>query len=73
MTQPSLTNTPRHIELTAAGKPLVKLADMKTMKLKVWVSGAQLAEVMIGATCTVRIDDGVKGFQNLYRNYNPRI
>lgn len=51
-------------ELTAAGKPLVKLADMKTMKLKVWVSGAQLAEVKTGASCTVRIDQGEKDFKN---------
>jgi HlyD family secretion protein len=51
-------------EITAAGKPLVKLADMKTMKLKVWVSGAQLAEVKIGASCTARIDDGGNGFKN---------
>ena len=51
-------------ELTAPGKPLVKLADMTTMKLKVWVSGAQLAEVKTGATCTVRIDDGEKGYKN---------
>ncbi len=56
-------------ELTAAGKPLVKLADMKTMKLKVWVSGAQLAQVKTGAQCTVRIDDGAKGF----RSYNGTI
>jgi HlyD family secretion protein len=50
-------------EITAAGKPLVKLADMKTMKLKVWVSGAQLARVITGAPCTVRIDDDEKGFR----------
>jgi len=50
-------------EVTAAGKPLVKMADMKTMKLRVWVSGAQLAGVKTGASCTVRIDDGVKGFK----------
>ena len=56
-------------EITAAGKPLVKLADMKTMKLKVWVSGAQLARVITGARCTVRIDDGEKGF----RTYNGTI
>lgn len=56
-------------ELTAAGKPLVKLADMKTMKLKVWVSGAQLAQVKTGAQCTVRIDDGAKGF----RTYNGTV
>lgn len=51
-------------ELTAAGKPLIRLANMKTMKLKVWVSGAQLAEVKTGAACTVRIDQGVKEFKN---------
>jgi HlyD family secretion protein len=55
-------------EITAAGKPLVKLADMKTMKLKVWVSGAQLARVITGAPCTVRIDDGVKGFRTYTGN-----
>lgn len=49
-------------ELTSAGKPLVKLADMKTMKLKVWISGAQLAEVKTGASCKVRIDRGEKEF-----------
>ena len=42
---------------------------MKTMKLKVWVSGAQLARVMTGAPCTVRIDDGEKG----YRTYTGTI
>lgn len=51
-------------EITAAGKPLVKIADMKNMELKVWVSGAQLAEVKLGAGCTVRIDDGEKGFRD---------
>ncbi|MDZ7635638.1 MAG: HlyD family efflux transporter periplasmic adaptor subunit [Bacteroidales bacterium] len=55
-------------EITAAGKPLVKIADMKTMELKVWVSGAQLAEVKLGAGCTVRIDDGEKGFKNVTGN-----
>ncbi|MCU0377854.1 MAG: HlyD family efflux transporter periplasmic adaptor subunit [Bacteroidales bacterium] len=50
-------------ELTAAGKPLVKLANLKTMELKVWVSGAQLADVKIGDTCTARIDEGEKGFR----------
>ena len=51
-------------EITAAGKPLVKIADMKSMDLKVWVSGAQLAAVKLGAACTVRIDNGEKGFKN---------
>lgn len=56
-------------ELITVGKPLVKLADMKTMKLKVWVSGAQLAQVKTGARCTIRIDDGAKGF----RSYNGTV
>ena len=51
-------------EMTAAGKPLVKIADMKSMELKVWVSGARLAEVKLGEECTVRIDDGEKGFKD---------
>lgn len=51
-------------EVTAAGKPLARIADMKTMELKVWVSGAQLADVKLGEGCTVRIDDGEKGFRN---------
>lgn len=51
-------------ELTATGKPLVKLADMGTMKLRVWVSGADLVKVKTGASCTARIDDGVNGFRS---------
>lgn len=56
-------------ELTAPGKPLVKMADLRTMKLKVWVSGAQLAEVKIGAPCTVRIDAGTTE----YREYTGTV
>ncbi len=51
-------------ELAVAGKPLVRLTDMKTMKLKVWVSGAQLPDVKIGATCTVRTDLGEKDYRD---------
>jgi HlyD family secretion protein len=49
-------------EITAAGKPLVKIADLSVMKLKVYVSGAQLGTVKIGKQCTVRIDNGKKGY-----------
>ena len=49
-------------ELTAAGKPLVKIADLSLIRLKVYVSGAQLGKVKIGDECTVRIDDGKKGY-----------
>jgi HlyD family secretion protein len=49
-------------EITAAGKPLVKIADLSIIKLKVFVSGSELEKVKIGHSCTVRIDKGEKGF-----------
>ena len=51
-------------EITAAGKPLVKIADLAKMKLKVYVSGAQLGHIKTGQTCTIRIDNGEKGFSS---------
>lgn len=56
-------------EMTAAGKPLAKIADLSVIKLKVYVSGAQIGNVKIGQECSVRIDDGNKG----YRTYKGRI
>jgi HlyD family secretion protein len=50
-------------EITAAGKPLVKIADLSLIKLKVFVSGAQLGSIKIGQDCSVRIDDGRKGYK----------
>jgi HlyD family secretion protein len=49
-------------ELTAAGKPLVKIADLSLVKLKVYVSGAQLGSIKIGQNCTVRVDNGKKDY-----------
>jgi HlyD family secretion protein len=51
-------------EITAAGKPLVKMADMSVIKLKVYVSGAQLGNLKTGQQCTVRIDSGEKGYRS---------
>jgi HlyD family secretion protein len=51
-------------ELTAAGKPLAKIADLSMMKLKVYVSGAQLGGIKTGQECTVRVDDGEKGYSS---------
>lgn len=51
-------------ELTAAGRPLARIADLSVMKLKAYISGGQLVNVKIGQTCTVRIDDGNKNFRN---------
>lgn len=49
-------------EITAAGKPLVKIADLTVIRLKAYVSGAQLGSIKIGQECSVRIDDGRKGY-----------
>jgi HlyD family secretion protein len=51
-------------EVTAPGKPLAKIADLTVVKLKVYVSGAQLGKIRTGQQCNIRIDDGAKGFRN---------
>lgn len=56
-------------EITAAGKPLIKIADMSIMELKVYISGSQLAELKIGQDCSVRIDRGEKD----YSRYRGRV
>ncbi|MBN1561632.1 HlyD family efflux transporter periplasmic adaptor subunit [candidate division KSB1 bacterium] len=47
-------------EMTAAGKPLYKIANLDEMTLRIYISGAQMSAVKIGSSCTVRIDDGKK-------------
>ncbi len=51
-------------EVTGPGKPLAKIADLSVVRLKVYVSGAQLGKIKTGQQCTVRIDDGKKGFRS---------
>jgi HlyD family secretion protein len=51
-------------EITGAGKPLVKIADLSVIKLKVYVSGAQLGRIKTGNQCAVRIDDGKDGYRS---------
>ncbi|MCD4769770.1 MAG: HlyD family efflux transporter periplasmic adaptor subunit [Bacteroidales bacterium] len=45
-------------EITTAGRPVVKIADLTVMKLKVYVSGAMLYDIKIGENCKARIDKG---------------
>lgn len=49
-------------EITAAGKPLVKIADLSVITLKAYVSGSQIGNLKIGQECTVRTDNGEKGY-----------
>jgi HlyD family secretion protein len=51
-------------EITEEGKPLAKIADLSVMKLKVYISGAQLGSIKTGRQCTVRTDNGKKGYMS---------
>jgi HlyD family secretion protein len=45
-------------EMAVAGKALYKIADLKTMILRVYISGSQLAQVTLGQQAEVLIDQG---------------
>jgi HlyD family secretion protein len=51
-------------ELASAGKPIVKIADLSVIKLRAYISGAQLGKVKLGQECKVRTDDGKDGYFN---------
>ncbi len=52
-------------ELVTPGKPILKMADLSNLELKVYVSGAQLSQVKLGNEVKVRIDSGEKEMLNL--------
>lgn len=43
-------------EITSFGKPLYKIADLSTLKLRVYISETQLSSIKIGQEVTVKID-----------------
>ena len=45
-------------EIVSFGKPLYKIADLTTLKLRVYVSENQLTSIKIGQEVTVKIDEG---------------
>lgn len=47
-------------ELATPGKPILKMADLAKLELKVYVSGAQLAKVKLGSEAKVLIDSDTK-------------
>jgi len=55
-------------EIAFQGKPILKLADLTQMKLKVYVSAQQLTKIAIGDICQVKIDNGKD-----YINYKGKI
>jgi HlyD family secretion protein len=52
-------------ELATPGKPILKMANMTNLELKVYVSGAQLPAVKLGNDVKILIDSGSKEMQNL--------
>lgn len=50
----------RQGEIAAFGKPLYKIADLQNMILRAYITGTQLAQVKIGQTVSVSIDEGDK-------------
>lgn len=52
-------------ELVTPGKPLYRIANLDTMYLRAYVSGAQLPRVRLGQDVQVRIDDGEGGYTTL--------
>ncbi|HAQ17985.1 MAG TPA: HlyD family secretion protein [Prolixibacteraceae bacterium] len=50
-------------ELATPGKPVLKMADLSNLELKVYISGAQLSSVKLGNEVKVLIDSGAKEMQ----------
>lgn len=49
-------------EVTAAGKPLYKIADLSEMKLTIYITGDQLPQVKLGQELHVFTDNGSGGY-----------
>jgi len=52
-------------ELATPGKPVLKMADLSNLELKVYVSGTQLSNVKLGSELKVLIDADAKEMQTL--------
>jgi HlyD family secretion protein len=56
-------------EITSPGKALYKIADLRTMTLRAYITGSQLSQVKLGQTVKVFTDDG----KNKYRETTGTI
>jgi len=52
-------------ELTSAGKPLYKIADLSSVELRAYVTGDQFVNLKLGQKATVLVDES----KDKYRNY----
>lgn len=64
-----LTKYAERGEVTAQGKPLFKIADTDSMKLRAYISSGQLTELKLGDPVRVFADAGDKGS----RQYEGRV
>lgn len=53
-----LTTYAEQSEVTAQGKALYKIADLRTLNLRAYISGAMLPKVKLGSNVHVFVDDG---------------
>jgi len=56
-------------EMTSTGKALYKIANLDTLTLRAYVTGAQLTSIRLNQSVTVYTDDGAKH----YKQYTGRI
>lgn len=52
-------------ELTNTGKALYKIADLRIMKLRAYVTGDQLSQIKLGQNVKVLVDDGKEKYKEL--------
>jgi len=76
-----LTKFAENHEVTTFGKPLYKIADLREMQLRVYVSGAQLPHIRLGDKVEVRFDrdektnsktDGVVSWISQTAEFTPK-
>ncbi len=58
-----LSTYAREGEFVAIGKPILKLANLKTLRAVFFISGNQLSQIRTGQEITLRVD-GAKGLKN---------
>lgn len=51
-------------EMTAAGKPVFKIANLQSLILRAYAAGNQLTSFKLGQTLQVRVDDNQGGYKN---------
>jgi membrane fusion protein YbhG len=64
-----LTTYANASEVTSAGKPLYKIADLSTVELRAYVTGDQFANVKQGQKVKVLVDES----KEKYRNYDGEV